>query len=322
MKVLITGGAGFIGSHLVERFLDRGDEVFVIDDLSTGSLAHLAAVRRHAGLHLNVDTILNHPVVNETVAKCDQVVHLAAAVGVRKMIDEPVETLTTNVRGTEIVLHCCQRHEVPFFLGSTSEVYGKEGDHLSEEDDRVMGSTTQPRWANACAEAFSEFLTLAYHQEFGLPVMIGRFFNTVGPRQTSQWGMVLPSFVGRALRGDPLQVHGSGEQRRSFCHVSDSVRAVESLLRDVDAWGGVFNIGSEDEVSIKTLAERVIEVAESPSTVETVSYEDAYGKGFEDLESRRPSTQRIRDRIGWKPEHGLEEIIRSAIEYARVEAAD
>ncbi|MCA9299084.1 MAG: NAD-dependent epimerase/dehydratase family protein, partial [Phycisphaerales bacterium] len=214
MRVLVTGGAGFIGSHLVERLLARGDEVFVIDDLSTGSLDNLTAVRQHPGLHLNVDTIMNHPVVHETISRCDQVVHLAAAVGVRKIIEQPVETITTNVRGTEIVLDCCERHRVPLFLASTSEIYGKATDLLDEDHDRIMGSTTHQRWAYACTKALDEFLALAYHRERGLPVMIGRFFNTVGPRQTGQWGMVLPSFVERALQGRALQVYGSGRQQR------------------------------------------------------------------------------------------------------------
>ena len=219
MRILVTGGSGFIGSHLVERLLDRGDEVYVVDDLSTGRLDNLSAVRQHSDLHLNVDTILNHPMMDETVAKCDQVIHLAAAVGVRKIIERPVETITTNVRGTEIILDCCHRHEVPLFLASTSEIYGKAGRKLHEEHDRIMGSSTHRRWAYACTKVLDEFLALAYHHEKGLPVIIARFFNTVGPRQAGQWGMVLPNFVASAIRGDAIQVFGTGEQLRSFCHV-------------------------------------------------------------------------------------------------------
>ena len=239
MRVLVTGGSGFIGSYLVERLLDRGDEVFVVDNLSTGRLDNLSAVRHHSDLHLNVDTILNHPMMDETVAKCDQVIHLAAAVGVRKIMERPVETITTNVRGTEIILDCCHRHGVPLFLASTSEIYGKAGGSLHEEQDRVMGSSTHRRWAYACTKMLDEFLALAYHHERGLPVIIARFFNTVGPRQAGQWGMVLPNFIASAIRGDPIQVFGTGEQLRSFCHVQDTIRAVEGLVAE-EAYGEGF----------------------------------------------------------------------------------
>lgn len=221
----MTGGAGFIGSHLVERLLEREKKVFVVDDLSTGTLDNLAHVRDHPSLHVIVDTILNWPMMNDTVGQVDYVVHLAAAVGVRKIIESPVETITTNVRGTEIVLDVCHQHMVPLYLASTSEIYGKAGDRLHEEHDRVLGSTSQRRWSYACTKALDEFLALAYHHEYGLPVTIGRFFNTVGPRQTGQWGMVVPTFVKQALQGEPITVYGSGEQQRSFCHVIDYYRA-------------------------------------------------------------------------------------------------
>ena len=247
MRILVTGGAGFIGSHLVERLLERGDEVFVVDDLSTGSLKNLAAVRQHPRLHLAVDSVLNHPLMLETVGKVDQVVHLAAAVGVRKIIDEPVETITTNVRGSEIVLDCCHKKGVPLFVASTSEIYGKAGDALHEDHDRLLGSVAHRRWAYACTKTLDEFLALAYHSEKGLPVIIGRFFNTVGPRQSGQWGMVLPNFVRTALQGEPIPVYGDGLQRRCFCHVDDTVRAVLGLLGCEEAWGRVFNIGHEEE---------------------------------------------------------------------------
>ena len=317
MRILVTGGAGFIGSHLVEHLLARGDEVFVVDDLSTGSLDNLATVRAQPGLHLNVDSILNWPMMNETVAHCEQVVHLAAAVGVRKIIEEPVETITTNVRGTEIVLDCCHRHGVPLFVASTSEIYGKAGEALDEEHDRVMGSTSQRRWAYACTKALDEFLALAYHQEHGLPVIVGRFFNTVGPRQSGQWGMVLPNFVQQALRGDSIRVFGSGAQRRCFCHVSDTVAAVLGLLAREDAWGRVFNIGAEEEITILELAERVRDLVGSTSELELVPYDEAYGEGFEDMERRQPDTTRIRELIGWSATRSLDEIIRSTIEHAR-----
>jgi UDP-glucose 4-epimerase len=321
---LVTGGAGFIGSHLIERLLERGDAVFVVDDLSTGRLDNLSGVRHHSDLHLNVDTILNHPMMDETVARCDLVIHLAVAVGVlRKIIERPVETITTNVRGTEIILDCCDRHEVPLFLASTSEIYGKAGKNLHEEHDRVMGSSTQRRWAYACTKVLDEFLALAYHHEKGLPVIIGRFFNTVGPRQAGQWGMVLPNFVASAIRGDAIKVFGTGEQLRSFCHVQDTIRAVEGLVGCDDAWGRVFNIGHEHETTIRELAERVKELAGSESGIELVSYEEAYGEGFEDMERRQPNTTRIRELIGWVPENDLDTIISSTIDHMRAaEAAE
>lgn len=317
MRVLVTGGAGFIGSHLVERLLERGDEVFVVDDLSTGSLDNLAEVRDHPNLHLNVDTILNWPMMNETVARCDQVVHLAAAVGVMKIIESPVETITTNVRGTEIILDVCHKHEVPLLLASTSEIYGKAGSRLHEENDRVMGSTTHRRWAYACTKALDEFLALAYHHEYGLPVIIARFFNTVGPRQSGQWGMVLPNFVGSALRGDPIRVFGTGQQQRCFCHVADTVRAVLGLLGHEGAWGEVFNIGHEEEITMLGLAEKVKERAASDAPIQIVPYAEAYGEGFEDMERRQPDTTKIREAIGWQPGRSLDQIIDGTIAYMR-----
>lgn len=320
MRTLVTGGAGFIGSHLVERLLERGDEVFVVDDLSTGFLANLDAVRRHPRLHLNVDSILNWPMMNDTVARVDQVVHLAAAVGVRKIIEKPVETITTNVRGTEIVLDCCDRHGKPLFIASTSEIYGKAGEKLHEEKDRIMGSTTHRRWAYACTKALDEFLALAYFHEKGLPVILGRFFNTVGPRQTGEWGMVLPNFVGQALRGEPIRVFGTGEQRRCFCLVHDTVRAVLGLMGHDGAWGEPFNIGSEEEITMLDLARRVRERTGSDSPIETISYAEAYGEGFEDMERRQPDTGKIRTLIGWQTEHTLDQIIDATAEHMRAAA--
>jgi len=317
MRILVTGGAGFIGSHLVERLLERGDEVFVVDDLSTGALENLRAVRGHAGLHIIVDTVMNWPMMNETVGKCDQVVHLAAAVGVRKIIEEPVQTITTNVRGTEIVLDCCHRHDAPLFVASTSEIYGKAGERLDEEHDRVMGSTTRRRWAYACTKVLDEFLALAYHHEHGLPVIIGRFFNTVGPRQSGQWGMVLPNFVGQALRSEPIRVFGDGTQRRCFCHVRDTLRAVEGLLGEERAWGEVFNIGSEEEITMLGLAERVRARVGSSSPIELVPYDVAYGSGFEDMERRQPDTTKIRTLIEWRPTVDLDGIIDDTIAHVR-----
>ncbi len=308
-STLVTVGAGFIGSHLVERLLEAGERVYVVDDLSTGRLDNLAAVSSSPELKVVVDSILNWPMMNETVAKCDRVIHLAAAVGVRKIIDEPVETITTNVRGTEIVLDCCHRHGRPLFLASTSEIYGKAGDRLHEDHDRVMGSTRQRRWAYACTKVLDEFLGLAYYHEKGLPVVIGRFFNTVGPRQTGQWGMVLPTFVSQALAGTPITVYGTGDQRRCFCHVQDALDAVVGLMDEPRATGDVFNIGSEEEITIRQLAVRVKERLGSDSPIEIITYDEAYGEGFEDMERRQPDTRKIQGLLGWTRTRGLDEII-------------
>ena len=322
MNILVTGGAGFIGSHLVERLLERGDSVYVIDDLSTGALSNLAGARGHPNLHLAIDSILNYRLIEETVAKSDQVVHLAAVVGVKKVLDEPVNTITTNVRGSEILLENCDRHRVPLFVASTSEIYGKAGESLNEDHDRVMGSTANRRWAYACTKTMDEFLALAYNQERGLPVIVGRMFNVVGPRQTGQWGMVLPTFVASALAGDPIRVFGDGSQRRCFLHVNDMVEGVLRLLSSENAWGRVFNIGVEDEITILDLARKVVERTGSKSTVEIVPYDEAYGSGFEDMERRQPDTTRLRTLTGWTPTYSLEEIIDGAIAYLRARGSD
>lgn len=315
MNILVTGGSGFIGSHLVERLLDRGDDVYVIDDLSTGSLDNLREARRNPKLHLALDTILNYKLIDDTIAKCDQVVHLAAVVGVKKVLDEPVNTITTNVRGSEIVLECCDRHRVPLFVASTSEIYGKAGERLSEDHDRVMGSTANRRWAYACTKTMDEFLALAYHQERELPVIVGRMFNVVGPRQTGQWGMVLPTFVSKALAGEPIRVFGDGLQRRCFLHVDDMVSALLLLLGNDAAWGRVFNIGVEDEITILDLAHRVRERTGADVPIELIPYQEAYGSGFEDMERRQPDTTRIRTLTGWSPSYTLDEIIDASMRY-------
>lgn len=318
--VLVTGGAGFIGSHLVERLLADGREVFVVDNLSTGRLENLAAVRGSSRLHLVVDTILNWPLMDHVVGRCGAVYHLAAAVGVKKIMEEPVETITTNVRGTEIVLDCCHRHGRRLLFASTSEIYGKAGSNLHEEHDRIEGSITRRRWAYACTKALDEFLTLAYHQEKGLPVVIARFFNIVGPRQTGQYGMVLPTFVKQALEGRPITVHGTGEQRRSFCSVADAVEAMVRLMAEPRAVGQVFNVGSESEVSVRELAERVKARTGSASEIVFVPYAEAYGEGFEDMDQRQPNTSKIRNLTGWCPTRDMDSIIDEVVAYFRGEA--
>ena len=321
-RVLVTGGAGFIGSHLVEALLARGKVVHVVDDLSTGSLENLSKVKDHPNLHVTVDTIMNWPVMLGLVAAVDQVFHLAAAVGVRKILDEPVETITTNVRGTEIVLDCCNRAGTKLFVASTSEIYGKAGDRLGEEHDRVLGSTTHRRWSYACTKTLDEFLALAYNYNKGLPVIIGRFFNTVGPRQTGQWGMVLPTFVGQALMGEPITVYGNGEQSRCFCHVSDSIQAVQGLMDDQRAVGEVFNIGHEEEITILGLAERVKERTGSPSEIQLISYDEAYESGFEDMLRRQPDTTKIKTLLGWAPTQDIDGIIDSVVAHFRGNQGD
>ncbi|MDH5590258.1 MAG: GDP-mannose 4,6-dehydratase [Gemmatimonadota bacterium] len=317
MRILVTGGAGFIGSHLVERLLERGDEVFVVDDLSAGSLDHLKAVRDHPRLHLNVDTVLNYPMMDETVARVDQVIHLAAAEGVKRVVEHTVESLTNNVRGVEIVLNCCARHGVPLFFASSAEVYGKAVNDLEEDADRLMGRTGEVRWGHAATKALGEALALAYHREEGLPVVIGRIFNVVGPRQTAQWGMVLPTLAAEALKGEAIQVYGGGAQRRCFLHVDDAVEAIIRLLGEDDVAGGVFNIGSEEETSIAELATRVKERVNSPARVEFIARPDADGGKVHDVDRRRPDTTRLREATGWAPTKDLDRMIDDTVEYLR-----
>ena len=317
MHFLITGGAGFIGSHLADRLLADGHRITAIDDLSTGraeNIEHLADSDRFQFVN---ETILNTAVLDRLGSDCDIIVHLAAAVGVKKIIDEPVETITTNVRGTEIVLDCCHSYGTPLYAASTSEIYGKAGVALHEEHDRIMGSTSHRRWAYACTKVLDEFLALAYHHSKGLPVVIGRFFNTVGPRQPGTWGMVLPTFVTQALKGEPITVYGTGEQMRSFCHVNDSIRAVLGLMDTEAAIGEVYNIGNEHEITMMELAEKVKEKAGSKSEIVLVSYEEAYGEGFEDMERRQPDTTKIHDLLGWETEYGMDDIIDDVIGYYR-----
>ncbi|MCF8127574.1 MAG: GDP-mannose 4,6-dehydratase [Deltaproteobacteria bacterium] len=316
MKILITGGAGFIGSHLAERLLQNGNELFIIDNLWTGKLANISKIQNHERLHLVIDTILNESVMNELIFKADHIYHLAAAVGVRNVMDHPVETLDTNVKGTEVVLRLANQFKKKVFIASTSEIYGKHVEHdLSEEDNRVMGSVKKRRWAYACSKTLDEFQALAYFDEKKLPVLIGRLFNTVGPRQTGQYGMVLPNFVQSALLGKPITVYGDGTQSRSFAHVSDVVTAITKLMDEPAAEGDIFNVGNNEEVTIKDLALKVKEMTGSHSEIDYVPYEKAYGPGFEDMERRCPNIGKLKKTIGFEPSYDLEGIIKSVVDY-------
>ena len=299
-SVLITGGAGFIGSHLAELLLDDGWEVFVLDDLSTGSERNVAHLRERRDFHLVVDSVLKASVVNELVHRCDVVYHLAAAVGVRLIVEQPVHTLVTNIQGTENVLEHCNRFGKRVLVASTLEVYGdrREPEALSEESLRMYGPTTARRWAYAESKALDEFLALAYHQERGLDCVIVRLFNTVGPRQSGQYGMVIPRFVAAALAGRPLEIHGDGTQTRCFCHVRDTIRALQGLMDARALSGEIFNVGSTERVTIQELADRVRAVTRSESELSFVSYDEVYGQGIEDMLHRQPNIAKVTDAIG------------------------
>ena len=289
LRVLITGGAGFIGSHLSDAYVARGDEVFCIDDLSTGSIDNIAHLKGHARFHYSIDTVHNQPVVAELIDQCDVVFHLAAAVGVKLIVESPVRTIETNVKGTEVVLSQANKKKKKVLVASTSEVYGLSNDVPFREDGNlVMGATTKGRWSYACSKAIDEFLALAYWREKKLPTVVVRLFNTVGPRQTGQYGMVIPTFVKQALSGRPLTVFGTGEQTRCFGFVRDVVGALINLMERDEAVGEVFNVGSNEEVTIMELARRVKELAGSKSEIVAVPYDEAYEEGFEDMPRRVP----------------------------------
>src|SRR3954452_18559664 len=289
MRVLITGGAGFVGSHLSEALLERGDEVFVLDDLSTGSIENIAHLKGNPRFHYTIDTVTNEPLLAELIDRCDTVVHLAAAVGVKLIVEAPVRTIETNVHGTEVVLKIANKKKKLVLIASTSEVYSKSATvPFSEDADLVLGPTSKHRWAYACSKMIDEFLALAYWKERRLPVIIVRLFNTVGPRQTGRYGMVVPSLVRQALAGHPMTVFGDGRQQRCFCHVKDVVKVVADLMERDDAYGDVFNIGNTEEVAIGELAERIRSATRSGSEITTVPYEDAYEEGFEDIRRRVP----------------------------------
>jgi len=318
-KALITGGAGFIGSHLAELLLDEGTEVFVLDDLSTGSIQNVAHLRDHPDFHLVVDTVLAPAVVSELVYKCDVVYHLAAAVGVRLIVEQPVHTLVTNVQGTEIVLDYCNRFGKRVLIASSSEVYGdhREERPLQENDRRVYGPTTERRWLYADSKVLDEFLALGYHQERALDCVIARLFNTVGPRQSAQYGMVIPNFVRSAVAGAVLEVHGDGTQTRSFCHVQDTIRGLKGLMDDRSISGEIYNVGSTQRIRILDLAQRVLELTGSDSEIAFVPYDRVYGLGIEDTLHREPSIERIKSAIGWQPSLDLERILTDVIDHTR-----
>jgi UDP-glucose 4-epimerase len=318
MRVLITGGAGFIGSHLAEKLLEKGDEVYVIDNFSTGRLDNIQHLLSESKFHLTVGTILNEKTVEPLVKTCDRIYHLAAAVGVRLIIERPVDTIETNILGTEIVLRLVNKYKRKILIASTSEVYGK-GNHVpfKEGDDRTYGATIKSRWSYATSKAVDEFLALAYFHEKKLPVVIVRLFNTIGPRQTGSYGMVVPSFVQQALLGHPITVYGDGEQTRSFTYVDDVVYALLQLMEHPQATGEVFNVGNSEEISINDLASRVKKMVGSESQIVHISYDEAFEKGFEDMQRRVPDITKIKKLIGFKPTVSLEESIRRIIEYYR-----
>jgi UDP-glucose 4-epimerase len=314
LKILITGGAGFIGSHLAEALLARGDRVSVLDDLSTGSVANVQHLRDNPAFELRVGSCLDVPLVAEMVDLADVTVHLAAAVGVRLIVERPVHTIETNVRATEVVLEAAARKGKKVLLASTSEVYGKSPKVPFQEDDDIsLGPTNRSRWAYACSKALDEWLALAYHREKRLPVVILRFFNTVGPRQTGRYGMVLPSFVRQALAGEPITVFGDGQQARCFAHVKDVVRAALLLMDEPRAVGEVFNIGTSEEVTMLGLAKRVKRAAGSSSPIKLIPYDEAYAVGFQDMPRRVPDVSKLEALVGYKPDTPLDRIIEDTI---------
>ncbi len=315
---MITGGAGFIGSHLAERLLAAGDSVVVLDDLSTGRLANVEALRSNDRFEFVRDSVENESTVGMLMSRCDAVYHLAAAVGVQLIIDEPVRTIRSIIHGTEVVLESALKFGRPVLITSSSEVYGKGARvPFSEDDDVLVGPTKHSRWCYAYAKGIDEFLGLAYHKQFGLPVTVVRLFNTVGPRQVGMYGMVLPRFVSAALNGKPLIVYGDGKQTRCFCHVNDIVSALVKLTESDANVGQVFNLGSDEEVSIAELARQVISATASKSVIEYISYDKAYGQAFDDLARRVPKLDRVKAAIGFSPKHRLSEIIASVIDDQR-----
>jgi len=319
MRALITGGAGFIGSHLSEALLGHGHDVLVLDNLSTGSMSNIAHLQGRKGFECVIDTIENESVLAALIDRSDVIFHLAAAVGVKLIVEQPVRTIETNVHGTEVVLRQASKKKILVVMASTSEVYGKSTDvPFREDSDLVMGPTPKHRWAYACSKALDEFLALAYWKEHKLPVIIVRFFNTVGPRQSGRYGMVIPNLVRQALAGEPITVFGDGKQSRSFTHVADVVGALLKLVAEPAAIGQVINIGSGQEVTIGHLAERIRELAGSTSAIRFIPYDEAYESGFEDMPRRVPDLTKIAAMIGYKPQNTLDDILRQVIDYFRL----
>jgi UDP-glucose 4-epimerase len=317
---LVTGGAGFIGSHLADALLRRGDRVVVLDNLSTGRLSNLDSSGSHPHLSFVQGSVLDELVVDELVHQCDVVVHLAAAVGVKLVVEQPLRSLTTNIRGSEVVIEAAHRYRRKILLASSSEIYGKSGGPLRENADRLLGDLAVVRWAYSTAKAVDEILSNAYHRERGLPTIVARLFNTVGPRQSPAYGMVVPRLVRQAVAGSPLTVYGTGRQTRCFAHVADVVEALVGLLHSPGAIGQTFNVGSSEEISVMRLAELIIERTASKSAIDYIPYNEAYGSGFEDMERRVPDTGKLRQSIGWAPRHGLIDILDATIAEARDEA--
>lgn len=318
MRVLITGGAGFVGSHLADAYLARGDEVHVLDDLSTGSMENIRHLRDHARFEYTIESVHHRAIVAELVDQCDVVFHLAAAVGVKLIVESPVRTIETNVHGTEVVLSQAAKKGKRVLVASTSEVYGLSNEVPFREDGNlVMGATTKGRWSYACSKAIDEFLALAYHRERGLPTTIVRLFNTVGPRQTGQYGMVIPTFVRQALEGRPITVYGDGTQSRCFTHVADVVGALVKLMDHSATIGEVFNIGSTEEIRIDRLAERVKSLTGSSSEIVFVPYSEAYEAGFEDMPRRVPDLTKIGQRIGYRPTRSLDQILMDVVAFQK-----
>ena len=316
MHMLITGGAGFIGSHLAEALLARGHSVTAVDDLTTGRQGNIGDLAARPQFHFGYETITNETVMDRLASTADVIFHLAAAVGVELIVKDPVRTLETNIQGSEVVLRLARRYQRKVLLASTSEVYGKSAAVPFREDaDRVMGPTVKSRWSYAESKAIDEFLSLAYHKQFGVPVVICRFFNTVGPRQTGTYGMVIPRFVQQALAGQPLTVYGTGEQTRCFCNVKDTVRAVVALAETPAAVGEIYNVGSQEEITMRALAERVLARTGSSAGIVSVPYDEAYEVGFEDMQRRVPSTEKVKAAIGWQPTIKLDETLDEVIAY-------
>jgi len=316
MKVLITGGAGFIGSHLSEQLLKEGNDVTIIDDISTGSIDNIEHLKESPKFRFAIETIMNQVVMDRLISECDIIYHLAAAVGVNLIVGSPVRVIETNMMGTEIVLKIANRYKKKVILSSTSEIYGKSNSiPFKEDDDRIVGPTTKSRWSYSCSKALDEFLALAYHVERKLPVVIVRLFNTVGPRQTGRYGMVIPRFVQQALDGKPITVYGDGRQSRCFVHVKDVIKGVIKLANYPQAIGQIFNIGSTEEITINDLAIKIKTLANSKSEIQYIPYEKAYAIGFDDMRRRVPDLSRIRNLIGYVPKANLDSTLKEMIEY-------